>query len=71
METFKESEVTAICYLGLRAVQKGGENYGSVNTDLGFAFQVFVVPHPFVESAKGTVSLCKSVVDFPINSGIR
>ena len=38
-----------------RAIKEGGQDDGSVNTDLRFDSQVFVVPHTLVQPAKCTV----------------
>ena len=48
VETFKESDMTAVCDPGLGAIEKGGEYYGPVYTDLGLDLQVLVVPDPFI-----------------------
>ena len=40
--------MAAIDDQGLRAEKKSGENDSSIDTDLCFAFQTFVVPHSFV-----------------------
>ena len=48
VETFKESDMTAVCEPGLGAIEKGGECYGPVYTDLGLDLQVLVVPDPFI-----------------------
>lgn len=54
----------------LGAVEKNGENYRSVEKDLGFVLQVLVIPHPFVQSTEGTVCFSKPVVHFFVYSGI-
>ena len=48
VETFKESDMAAVCDPGLGAIEKGGEYYGPVYTDLGLDLQVLVVPDPFI-----------------------
>ena len=53
-----------------RDIKEGGQCDGSVNTDLRFTSQVFVVPHTLVQPAKCRVCLCKSVVDIPVNPRI-
>lgn len=70
METLEESEVTAVYDPSLGAVQKSGEDYGPVDGDLYFSFQVLIVPYFFVESAKGAVCLRKSFVDFLVDPGV-
>ena len=56
---------------GLRAEKKSGENDSSIDTDLCFTFQTFVLPHWFVLSTKGEVGLCKSIVYFLVDLGSR
>ena len=48
VETFKVSDMTAVCDPGPGTIEKGGEYYGLVYTDLGFDLQVLVVPDPFI-----------------------
>lgn len=49
----------------LQAVQMGSEDNSTVHFDLGALFQeFFFVPHTFEQSAKGTVHLCQSAVNF-------
>ena len=48
VETFKESDMTAVCDPGLGAIEKCGEYYGPVYTDLGLDLRVLVVPDPFI-----------------------
>ena len=70
VETPKKSQVVAVCYPRLRAIQQSSEYYGSVDTDLGVLPQVFVVPDSFVESAEGAVCFGESVVYFPVDLGV-
>ena len=70
MEVLKESDVAPVGHPHLGAVQKGGENYGSVDKDLSFVLQILVIPHPFVQSTKGTVCFSKPVVHFFVYPGI-
>ena len=42
VERFKESDMTAVCDSGLGAIEKRGEYYGLVFTDLGLDLQVVV-----------------------------
>ena len=55
----------AIDVQGLRAEKKSDKNDSSIDTDLCFTFQTFVVPH------KGALGLCKSIVYFLVGLGIR
>ena len=48
VERFKESDMTAVCDPGLGAIEKRGEYYGPVFTDLGLDLQIVVVPDPFI-----------------------
>ena len=48
VEALEEADMAAVGDLGLRAVEKRGENNSPIDTNLCFAFQVFVVPHSFV-----------------------
>lgn len=57
VETFKESDMTEVCDPGLGAIEKRGEYYGLVFTDLDLDLQVVVVPDPFIQSAEGTACL--------------
>ena len=70
MEVLEQSEVAPAGHPHLGAVEKNGENYRSVDKDLGFVLQVLVMPHPFVQSTEGTVCLSKPVVHFFVYSGI-
>ena len=47
-EGLEEADVAAVGDPGLRAIEKSGENNSHKDTDICFAFQVFVVPHSFV-----------------------
>jgi len=70
MEVLEESEVAPAGHPHLGAVEKNGENYHSVDKDLGFVLPVLVMPHPFVQSTEGTVCFSKPVVHFFVYSGI-
>lgn len=48
MEALKKSDMTAVCDPGLGAIQKGGEYYSPVYTDLGLGLHILVVPDPFI-----------------------
>ena len=48
VEELKEADVGAIDDQCLRAEKKSGKNDSSIDTDLCFTFQTFVVPHSFV-----------------------
>ena len=67
MEALEESEVAPAGHPHLGAVEKSGENYCSVDKDLGFVLQVLVIPHSFVQS---TVCFSKPVVHFFVSSGM-
>lgn len=69
MEALVESDVAPVDHPHLRTVGKDGENYGLVDKDLGFVLQIRI-PHPFVQSTKGTVCFRKPVVHFFVYSGI-
>ena len=69
MEALVESEVAPVGHPHLRAVGKGGENYGLVDKDLGFVLEIRI-PHPFVQSTKGTACFSKPVVHFFVYTGI-
>ena len=70
MEALEESDLAPVGHPRLGAVEKGGENYGSVDKDLGFVLQVLVISHPFVQSTKGTVCFSKPVVHFFVYPGV-
>ena len=63
--------MTAVCDPGLGAIEKGGEQFRPVYTNLGLDLQVLVVPDPFMQSAEGTTCFGQPVVDFLVNPGIR
>ena len=67
MEALKEADVAAVCNPGLRPVEKGSEYYCPVDSDFGLGLQVFVVPDPFVQSAKGAVGFGESVVNLLVD----
>ena len=48
VEALKKSDMTAVCDPGLGAIDKGGEYYGPVYTDLGLDLHILVVPDPFI-----------------------
>ena len=48
MEALKKLDMTAVCDPGLGAIEKGGEYYGPVYTDLGLGLHILVVPDPFI-----------------------
>ena len=48
VETLKKWDMIAVCDPGLGAIEKGGEYYGPVYTDLGLGLHILVVPHPFI-----------------------
>ena len=48
VQTLKKSDMTAVCDPGLEAIEKGGEYYGPVYTDLGLGLHILVVPDPFI-----------------------
>ena len=64
MGALKESGVAPVGHPCFKAIEKGCENYDSVDKDVGFVLQVLVIPQPFVQSTKGTVCFSKPVVHF-------
>ena len=71
LEALEEADVAAIDDPGLRAKKKSGKNNSPIDTDFCFTFETFVAPHSFVLSTEGAGGLCKSIVYFLVNFGIR
>ena len=71
MKTVKEFDVAAVSDLRLGAIEKGGEDHRSVYADLWPASHVLAVLHLFAESAIGAAYLRESVVNLPVDLGVR
>ena len=69
-KTLMEANVAPVGQPYVGAIESGGENHRSVDKDLGFALQVLVTPHSFVQSTKGTACFGKPVVHFFVYSGV-